>query len=213
MKKKQEYLMREIKKEIENLFASKKVQNIFEESFKEEISTQMLSLNNGSNNEQPNQRPHFTIRKRSMDFKDKGLIVPSTNLTYVSYAPAPTFPSISQLQSPANYMGQNGLPAQNISYSYGTPLRVLPVIPALPIFQSNQQVKFANMQSMNIVNNFTNIQNFSNQKDPKNVHVYRMEDSIKKDPVKNIFNVEIKKSESVKKLLSEKENPNKSKLN
>ena len=205
--------MGQIKREIESLFASKKVQNIFEESFKEEISTQMLSSNNGSNKETIGARQNFTIRKRSMDFKEKGLIVPSTNLSYVSYAPAPTFPSISQLQSPANYIGPNGLPTQNISYSYGTPLRVVPVIPALPIFQSNQQVKFGNMQSMNIVNNFTNIQNFSNQKDPKNVHVYKMEDSIKSKPVKNIFNVEIKKHNVINKLKSEQEKPKQSNFN
>jgi hypothetical protein len=203
MKSKQNYLMQQIKKEIENLFASSKIQNIFEESFKQKNPTpnRLLSLNNFSPSKvvpDPASRPHFTIRKRSMDFKEKGLIVPSTNLSYTPF-PTQTYVSVSQLQSPTNYIGPNQISTQNISYSYGTPLRVVPVMPALPIFQSNQQMKFPNMQSMNIVNNFTNIQNFSNQKEPKNVHVYRLEDAlnVKKKPASNIFNVQASKENKV----------------
>ena len=69
------------------------------------------------------------------------------------------------------------------------------------------------IRDRNIVNNFTNIQNFSNQKDPKNVHVYKMEDSIKSKPVKNIFNVEIKKHNVINKLKSEQEKPKQSNFN
>ena len=185
MLEKQEVLMEKIKQEVQNLFASKKVQNIFEETFKnDEFSDNLFSLQKNPSQSVSEKfvRPNFTIRKRSMDFKEKGLIVPATHLSYNAQQPNPSFPSLSQIHSPANYLPAGQTIPQNLPYNYSTPMRILPVVPPLRMFPQNQQVKFPNMASMNIVNNFTNIQNFSNQKEPKNIHVYTSQNQKENKP-------------------------------
>lgn len=186
MKRKRDFLIEQVKKEIESLFASPKIQSIFEETFTcDSRPNQQIPFADHLQKSRPASenlpRPNYTIRKRSMDYKEKGLIVPATHLSYTPQQVAPTFSSMSHLQSTPTFVMQSQFGQHGMAYPYGAPLRVMPMMPPMQMYQSGH---VPNLQSMNIVNNYTNIQNFSNQKEPKNIRVYRLEDSVR-SPEKN----------------------------
>lgn len=179
--KKQGLLMQKIKQEVQKLFASPRIQNIFEETFKSNFLSLEKPFSVQNQNFQKNQakslsetltRPHFIIRKRSMDFKDKGLIVPATNLSFTPQNPS--IPTMTHIQSPAGFITNNPIQRPNVGYGYTSPIRIIPMMPPLGVFSREQGLKFGEIPSMNIVNNFTNIQNFPTQKhQAKNVHLYQ----------------------------------------
>ena len=197
------------------MFGSKRIQNIFEETFQNERSIKNYPHSSmGFNMSKPISENYtsqnFTIRKKSVDFKEKGLIVPATFLSFNPNYAVPSFPSVSHINSPGNYQPRSQINPQN----YIRPMGILGNIPPVNIYQPNQPMKFPNMSSMNIVNNFTNIQNFSNEKETKNVHIYKDLNSVinqsPKEIKRNIFEVKPKKKENE---LKQKEIILKSKLN
>lgn len=186
---KQSILMSKIKHEVQTLFASSRIQSIFDETFKTETnaSDNIFSQNHSQKTKSVSEtftRPNFTIRKRSMDFKEKGLIVPATNLTFTQAPPQnPVFGPINQAQSPSSFVNP-AMGPQNL-FGYVQPMRIIPMMPQLRVFPQNESIKFPNLGSMNIVNNFTNIQNFSNQRENKNVHIFKNECSKSKKEEEN----------------------------
>lgn len=181
MKRKRDYVVQQLKKEVEQLFASSRIQSIFEETFTSDPRMKPMAPFSDKN---PASRPvsenlprqNFTIRKRSMDYKDKGLIVPATNLSYTPQPVTGTFSTMSQIQSTPAFLMQNQFAQHALPFPYGAPLRILPMMPSVQVYQPGP---VPNLQSMNIVNNYTNIQNFSSQKEPKNVHIYRLKDAVR----------------------------------
>lgn len=85
-------LIERVKKEVQGLFASEKIQNLFVDSLKNSIRNE----DQNSSGRDPNSRsrtvsdnsikPSYNIRKTSTEFRDKGLIVPATKMAFGSGA-------------------------------------------------------------------------------------------------------------------------------
>lgn len=84
-------LIEKVKREVQGLFASEKIQNLFVDSLKNSIRNEEPSA---SGKDAPNSRsrtvsdnsikPNYNLRKTSTEYKDKGLIIPATKVVFGS---------------------------------------------------------------------------------------------------------------------------------
>ena len=93
--------MKKVKLEVQKLFSSEKIQTLFMSSLKDSIKNKDSILSppvvSRSRTLSDNSiRPSYNIRKKSTDFKNKGLIVPSTQIAFNSGARGNNFTNYSQ---------------------------------------------------------------------------------------------------------------------
>ena len=144
--------MKKLKNEIQNLLSSQKIQTIFKEAF----SINSPGLKNKITNNKTT--PSYKIRKTSIEYKEKGLIIPSTNVRFIQKKNIPHIPNNFQFQPINNFMGPMGFFNNNGIYNNANFIHNIPLPPPFQTFQSNPQSKY---QNMNIINNITNIQNIN----------------------------------------------------
>ena len=85
-------LIEKVKREVQGLFASEKIQNLFVDSLKNSIRNEEKS-GSGKEGGQPSRsrtvsdnsiKPNYNLRKTSTEYKDKGLIIPATKVMFGS---------------------------------------------------------------------------------------------------------------------------------
>ena len=85
-------LIEKVKREVQGLFASEKIQNLFVDSLKNSIRNEEKS-GSGKEGGQPSRsrtvsdnsiKPNYNLRKTSTEYKDKGLIIPATKMVFGS---------------------------------------------------------------------------------------------------------------------------------
>ena len=168
--------MKKVKLEVQKLFSSEKIQTLFMSSLKDSIKSKNLKLSpqliSRSRTISDNSiRPSYNIRKQSAEFKDKGLIVPSTQIAFNSGAKGNNFTNYSQPDYRPYYHAGPELQEFESEFKY---------MPGFneqnPNFRNfpgqAQRPHFSEYEGKNMIPNFSFNQPNALYK-PHNVHIYR----------------------------------------